>query len=417
MKHPEPGPAVEARNARHLRRLNIARVLSVVMERTEPFTRAELTEATALSTPTVGTVAQTLIREGLIRDLGAGPSRGGRRPAFMEFNARHGFVAGVSMGATRTRIALADLRGERLASRVIPTPGKLPPPVALARLSAEIRSLLDEAGIRRERLLAVAAGAPAAVDRDRGIVIALAPYLRGWSDVPMARILSDDLGAPTVVENDVNLAVLGERWRGAAHGHETCAFVHAGSGIGAGIVIDGELHRGHHSLAGEIGLMCMAPEHLRRDFGSRGCLETLANLKALAARWPGVGRAERKGWLDALFEGAQNGDGTARKAIDATAALIGIAVTNLSLVLDPSLIVLGGALFEQGGDFAGEVRRIVARVIPSPPALVVSALGNEATLWGSVLVATREARARLRRRLVTTEHAPRPRRVRRRETA
>jgi glucokinase len=404
----KPAPDAEARNARHLRQLNTQRILSVAMERTEPFTRAELTAATELSAPTVGTLAQALIREGLIRDLGAGPSRGGRRPAFMEFNARHGFVAGISMGATRTRLAVADLRGERVAHRVLPTPGGLGPSGLLSRLAGDVRSLLDEAGVRRERLLAVAAGAPGAVDRARGTVMALAPNLRGWSNVPMAAILSEATGAPVVVDNDVNLAILGERWRGAARGHENCVFIHAGSGIGAGIVVDGELHRGHHSLAGEIGLMSMAPEHVGQDFGARGCLETLASLKGLAGRWAGANGGDREGWLVELFECARAGDRAARKAIQETATLLGMAVANLSLVLDPSLVVLGGALFDQGGDFGSEVRRIVARIIPSPPEMVTSALGKEATLWGALLVAMNEARGRLRRGLAAA-HARRAR--------
>src|SRR5271169_4352657 len=149
---------VEARNARHLRRLNADRVLAAAMDRTEPFTRAELMEATSLSAPTVGTLAQALIRAGLLRNLGVGPSRGGRRPAFMEFNARHGFVAAVSMGATRTRVAVADLRGERLAHRVLPNPVGLGPEALLAHLGEATLALLKEAGLKRERLLAAAAG-------------------------------------------------------------------------------------------------------------------------------------------------------------------------------------------------------------------------------------------------------------------
>jgi predicted NBD/HSP70 family sugar kinase len=389
-------PVVDARNAGHLRRLNADRVLAVAMERTEPFTRTELMEATSLSAPTIGTLTSALIRRGLLRDLGAGPSRGGRRPAFMEFNARHGFVAAISMGATRTRVAVADLRGERVAHRVLPNPADLGPEELLTHLGKATLALLREARIRRERLLTVVAGAPGAVDRATGVVSALAPSLRGWSRVPMAEILGDILRVPIVTENDVNLAILGERWRGAARGHETCAFIHVGSGIGAGIMVGGELHRGHHSFAGEIGLMSMGLDCLARDYGGSGCLETLAGVRGAAGRWPPAEGGERRGWIEALFESAAAGDATARSAIDETGGLLGIAVANLSLVLDPSLVVMGGALFEQGGDFAGAIRKVVRRIDPSPPEIVVSALGHEAALWGCILVAANEARFLLR---------------------
>jgi glucokinase len=390
---------VEASNAGHLRRLNLERLLGVAMDRASPFTRAELIAATGLSAPTVGSLTTHLIRSGLVRDLGTGPSRGGRRPSFMEFNARHGFVAGIDLGPTKTRLAVADLRGERLAHRVIATPSEVGPTALLSRIAATVRSLMREAEVPPDRLVAVGAGAPGAVDRERGVVVALTPNLKGWSQVPMADILKRALGAPVVVENDVNLAILGERWQGAARGHDTCVFVSVGTGIGAGIIVEGDLHRGHHFLAGEIGLMCMGPQFVDRDFGPRGCLETLAGLKSLANRWARSRRGNTDRWVAELFEAAQGNDRAARKAVEEAAALIGIAVANLSLVLDPSLIVLGGALIAQGEPLLSEVRRIVARLVPAPLEIVVSALGKEAPLWGTLLVATIEARGHLRLRL------------------
>jgi glucokinase len=374
-------------------------VLAVAMEREGAFTRTELIEATGLSAPTVGSLALDLIGSGLVRDLGTGPSSGGRRPSFMEFNARHGFVAGIDLGPTKTRLAVADLRGERLAYRVLPTPPGLGPKALLTRLAGEVRAMLREANVPARRLLAVGAGAPGAVDRERGGIVALAPNLKGWSQVPMGAILTQALEAPVVVENDVNLAVLGEHWRGAARGHSTCAFITFGTGIGAGIVVDGALHRGHHFLAGEIGLMCMGGQYVDQDFGSRGCLETLAGLKTLAERWPHVSQRDADRWVAELFEAAGNGDSRARKTVDEAARLIGMAVANLSLVLDPSLIVLGGALIHQGEPLVKEVRRIVARIVPGPARIVASTLGKEAPLWGSLLVATTEAREGLRVRL------------------
>ena len=106
-----------ARHAAHLRGLNLERVLNVAMDRPGSFTRAELIEATGLSAPTVGSLTADLIRHGVVKDLGTGPSSGGRRPMFMELNARHRYVAGIDLGPTRTRLAVADLRGTRGAAR------------------------------------------------------------------------------------------------------------------------------------------------------------------------------------------------------------------------------------------------------------------------------------------------------------
>src|SRR5260221_12144583 len=187
-----------ASNSGHLRQLNLARVLGVVMDRPNPFTRTELIEATGLSAPTVGSLVSHLIRSGVVRDLGVGPSSGGRRPSFMDFNARYGFVAGIDLGPTKTRLALADLRGEQLAHHVLPTLSDLGPAALLSRVATSVRALMREARVVPGRLLSVGAGAPGAVDRG-GPVLALAPNLQRWLNVPMAAMLERSLRGPVVV--------------------------------------------------------------------------------------------------------------------------------------------------------------------------------------------------------------------------
>jgi predicted NBD/HSP70 family sugar kinase len=399
MKRPVASRAravVEGGNAADLRRLNLERLLAVVMDHPATFTRAELIDATGLSAPTVGSLVMDLIRSGVVRDLGTGPSRGGRRPSFMEFNARHGCIGGIDLGPTRTRLAVADLRGEPLAHDVIATPSRLAPETLLLRLADALRSLMREANLAPDRLIAVGAGAPGAVEFDKGIVTE-APNLRNWSRVPMREILERALGVPTIVENDVNLAILGERWRGAAKGHHTCVYITVGTGIGAGIIVDDVLHRGHHFMAGEIAFMCMGTQYI--DSGVARCLESLASLKALAERSPRAPRREPPQVAADLLAAAGNGDRAARKAVTEAAILIGMAVANLAVVVDPSLIVVAGAMVTQSELLVHEVRRVVSRVVPASPEIVVSALGKEAPLWGCLLVAGNEARARLRLRL------------------
>jgi predicted NBD/HSP70 family sugar kinase len=384
---------VSGGNAADLRRLNLERLLAVVMDHPSTFTRAELIEATGLSAPTVGSLVTDLIRSGVVKDLGTGPSRGGRRPSFMEFNARHGCIGGIDLGPTRTRLAVADLRGEPLAHDVIATPSRLAPETLLVRLADALRRLMREASLSPDRLIAVGAGAPGAVEFDKGIVTE-APNLRNWSRVPMREVLERALGVPTIVENDVNLAILGERWRGAAKGHHTCVYITAGTGIGAGIIVDDVLHRGHHFMAGEIAFMCMGAQYI--DSGAVRCLESLASLKALAERSPRARGLDPAQAVSDLLQSAGNGDRAARKAVEEAAVLIGMAVANLAVVVDPSLIVLAGAMMIQSELLVHEVRRVVARVVPASPEIVISALGKEAPLWGCLLVAGEEARASLR---------------------
>lgn len=381
-----------------VRTANLDRVLAAALDRDGPFTRAELIEATGLSAPTVGSLATDLIRRGLLHDLGTGPSRGGRRPSLMEFNARYGFAAGVDIGPTRTRLAIADLRHCQLAHRVVNTPTSLPPRDLLEQIARDVQALMADIGVPRDRLLAVGAGAPGVVDEDTGVVV-VAPNLVGWHDVPMREILQEAFSADVFVENDVNLAMLGEHWRGAARGHDTCAFLFVGTGIGAAVLIDGQLHRGHHFMAGEIGFMCMGPQYVDADFGDHGCLETVAGLHALAARVPRIHDQDPANWLTNLAEIADRGGEEARAALLETARFIGIAAANLAAVVDPSLVVLGGSLFSQVPRLVEVVSSVAQSISRAPVPVVVSELDKDAPLWGGLLVALTAARDHLRTEL------------------
>jgi predicted NBD/HSP70 family sugar kinase len=209
------------------------------------------------------------------------------------------------------------------------------------------------------------------------------------------------LDAPVVVENDVNLAVLGEHWKGAAREHDNCVFLSFGTGIGAGVMLNGQLHHGHHALAGEIGLMCMGPQFVNEDFATRGCLETLAGLGALRARWNHS--EDATDWLPDLFRAAAEGDCVAHTIVEEVSTLVGMAAANVSCVVDPSLVVLGGAL-GMHGELLERVRQIVGRIMPTPPAIVVSDLDKDAPLWGCLLVGLGEARERIRSQLGRRAH-------------
>ncbi len=388
----------EARTAQHLRHLNLERLLVAAMGRREPFTRAELTTDTSLSAPTVGNLMLPLIRSGLIRELGTGPSQGGRRPSFLEFNARYGLVAGIAVSPMKTRIALADMRGERLAARELPSLGGMPPATFIPKMATWVKTLIAESSFPADKLLSVAVSVAGTVDDINGIVLA-APNLDGWAQAALGPMLTDALGGVSVaVETDTNLAILGERWRGAAVGHDSCALIYVGTGIGAGIVFGGELIRGHHFLAGKIGLMAMGPQYLHQDFGAAGCLETLASLKAIRSRWSAGAPDAGEKAPDDLFAAAQQGNARAQKLIEETAELIAMAASHICLVVDPSLIVVAGALVEHE-QFLAHLRQIASRIVPSPPEIVPAKLGKEGPLWGSLLLARNASRDVLRQHL------------------
>jgi glucokinase len=392
------GEATTATHAAHLRALNADRVLRIAIDTAGTFTRAELIEASGLSAPTVGSVTADLISKGMLKDLGTAPSRGGRRPVLMEFNARHGFVAGIDLGPTRTRLAVGDLRGQALGERIVVTPTDVPPPVLVAQMASALKGLMGEVNVPEKRLLVVVAGAPGPVDLSSGTVL-YAPNLHGWNNVPLQALLREHINTAAVIENDVNLALLGEHSMGAARGHRTCVFFFVGTGIGSAILIDGVLHHGHHYMAGEVGAMVMAPEHVGRDFGTRGCLETLAGMKGLRERWDPAGTEAPERWFASLMEAYARGDSRAREAVDESATLIAMAAAQIGAAIDPSVLVLGGSMFAEPGPIVSAVRRVIRQIARTPFEVVLSALGKEAPLAGCLLVGAHEAQRALRQQL------------------
>jgi predicted NBD/HSP70 family sugar kinase len=172
-----------------------------------------------------------------------------------------------------------------------------------------------------------------------------------------------------------------------------------GTGIGAALLIDGVLLHGHHDMAGEIAVMCMGPQFVDCDFGGRGCLETLAGLDALKARWPAGAPRDPEQWIPALLEAAAAGDARAQQAVQETAEIIGIATANIGAVVDPSMVVLGGAMFAAAEPLAEAVRLVVRRLQRNPFDVVLSQLGKEAPVAGGLLIAAAEARRQLTQRL------------------
>ena len=380
------------------RRLNRQRLLDAI-RRHGPISRADLAKRTALSPPTVSGLVEELVAEaGLLREVGIGASSGGRPPVLIEFNADYGYLVGVDIGSRMLRVALTDLQGRVLARREERTRAESCD-ATIQQVVALIDSTVRESGRNPEKIFAIAIGAPGMTDVNSGRVIS-ATNLVGWTDVPLRDLVQVRFGAPVRVDNDANMAALGERWMGAARSASHFVFLALGAGVGAGVMIDGRLHRGHHWYAGEICRMTLDYREWHVDFGERGYLESRisataipewAHAKPLVER---VGR-DREAAMRTIFAAAADGDREATGVVEELAIYLGTTIANIVAVLDPSLIVLGGGLSHAGDVLLEPVRKVVSRIVPNVPTLATSALGDDAPLMGSVYSAMELAEARV----------------------
>lgn len=391
-KTPAPSHPIEVRKA------NLVLLVGAALKRTEPFTRADLAADTGLSIPTVSGLVSELVSRGLLKDLGARRAKIGRSPSQLEFNASYGFLVGIAIGPSHTRLVIADLRQTRLAQAVIATPTREVPARGLAVLAQKAYELLADHLLPADRVIAVGAGVPGVIDETTGIVVS-APYLPGWHDVGVRDILESAFPSPVVVANDVHLALIAEHARGAARGHERCVFISVGASIAASVLVNGHVERGQHFMAGQIGRMCFGAEHVGHAIGDPGCLDTLASLGSLEQRIPRAPEEDRLAWLTRIVEAAEGGQADARAAVLETTRLVGLAAANVAAVVDPSIIVFGGALFAGAPRLVAAVGAVVQSIWHAPVTIALSELNEEAPVWGSVLAANKAARLRLRREL------------------
>ena len=363
------------------------------------------------------------------------PSSNSRRIAI---NPDFGHVVGIDMGASNLRFALADLRGDiqaHTARKLRPEDG---PRRMIAQIKEGIRRLAASASTGEEphadagraspapargerasrlhqepkpahgRLQALAICVPSAVDPRTGLV-AFANNLPGWRNIDLRRALAKEFRIPVYLENDANMAAIGEHWRGVARDVQHFVFLAFGTGIGSGIFTNGRLYSGRTGNAGELFRLHLEWPRWAEDFGDLGYFESqvsgigiaAAGRAALAAAVAAPGRnlaAERDARF--VFEASRLGNPAARAVLDKAFTMMGVAVADLVTVLDPDLIVFGGGVSTGAPELLLEtVNRVVRHIHPDPPPVRLSALQDQAQIHGAIFSALRLAEDAVARRL------------------
>ena len=310
-----------------------------------------------------------------------------------------GYVAGIDIGGTNLRLALADMAGAVRAKWSSSTVGVRGASGVMQLIGNGVEHLLQQVSAPHDALKAVAAGAPGITDVDAGIVIATS-YLMGWRDVPLRAMLEDALNAPAAVDNDVNLAAIGESWAGAAKGIRDFVFLAIGTGIGAGIVLNGCPLRGTNWAAGEIGYMLVpGTADMPWNHGEPGVLESMIGGEGIKAQWQSLWRADNTELPQDLtateiFDHALAGNPLAQTILEQSARMLSHAIYNINLVLNCPLFVLGGGVGMHMGFCAATQNMLEQRNMRGRPKLLCSTLGADAQLMGAIRLALDTAGSR-----------------------
>ncbi|MBC6408507.1 MAG: ROK family transcriptional regulator [Rhodobacteraceae bacterium] len=347
-----------------------------------PISRASVAKLTGLSKQTVSEIVGNLENEGWIRTVGQTEGHIGRRAVVYEICPEAATVASVDLGGTKVRVVLCDLLGRVLSERVDPTErtGGLNIVEQLARM---VRTA-NECQTKPCGSLRIAViGVPGVPDIKTGAV-SMAPNIAGFDEIDLPGELSDRLGIEVLVENDVNLAALGEHWMGNYRDEDDLVYVSVGTGIGAGIVMDGRLLRGVSGAAGEVGFLPFGADPFEPESLKVGALERASATESITRLYTAA--AGETTDVPSIFDAANAGKPEAVETLNAVAREIARACVSIAAIVDPSLIVVGGSIGARQ-ELLSRVRDFAAKCHPRKLNIDGSQLGAHAALAGGASIA------------------------------
>jgi len=359
------------------------RVVAEALLHNAPISRADLARTTGLSKQTTSLVIANLEAAGWVRSVGVVSGRVGRNAVTYEVVGTAAYSLGVDLGGTKVTVAIANLVGDIVAEAAEPTD-----PRGGRHVLQQIRILSNrissEKGIDPARIQSVVVGTPGVVDPTSGSV-SLVPNIKGLSNLSVTKVLAEHFGREVGVENDVNLAVLGEAWQGCARDRQNAAFLSLGTGVGLGLIVNGKLVRGASGAAGEIAYLPIGADMTSPEALAVGAFELEVGAVGILRRYRAIS-AKPVDTVRDVFAAAEAGDEAASDVLDATASKIALAITALQSIVDTELVILGGSIGIRP-ELVERVQKRMGAVFARKAAIRASALGARAGLVGAVSLA------------------------------
>ncbi|MFJ9342865.1 ROK family protein [Streptomyces sp. NPDC101733] len=371
-----------------LHRANLERVVRAV-RLAGSLTQAEIARTTGLSAATVSNIVRELKEGGTVEVTDT--SAGGRRARSVSLSGDAGIVIGVDFGHTHLRVAVGNLAHQVLAEESEPLDVDASWVDGFDRAEALVGRLVEGVGVGRDKVIGVGLGVPGPIDVESGTLGSTA-ILPGWAGINPRQELSQRLGVPVYVDNDANLGALGELVWGSGRGVKDLAYIKVASGVGAGLVINGQIYRGPGGTAGEIGHITLDESGPVCRCGNRGCLETFAAARYVLPLLQGSHGPELT--MERVVELAREGDPGCRRVVTDVGRHVGSGVASLCNLLNPSRVVLGGSLAEAGELVLAPIRESVGRyAIPSAArqlSVLTGSLGERAEVLGALALVLSE---------------------------
>ncbi|MGE5592935.1 MAG: ROK family protein [Betaproteobacteria bacterium] len=338
------------RNPQAARAHNRALILRLIRD-VGPTSRAELARLSRLSKPVVTDIVDGLIRFRLVKETTKGEAVLGRKPILLDINREALWVMGIDLSRNHVDLLITDLLGEpqrKMSRRVSFEDEDAGYP---ERVVKYVTDIIRDSGVDPARIAGIGIGYPLPLSHAQRMIVSEGQVV-GWKTVKLKELIQKEFDVPVYLDNDANVAALYEKWYGQASEFKDFLFVLVGNGVGCGIVIGGNIYRGTHGIAGEIGHMSIDPNGPRCLCGSRGCLETLVSVPRLLSQVleedVKAGREGGVPTLEEICKRAARGDAVVVDKIREMSEYLAIAITNLVNTFNPEAVVVGGAMARLG---------------------------------------------------------------------
>lgn len=336
-----------------------------------PVSRVGLQRETTLSWGTITTSIKELMEKDIIREIGSVSTGVGRRPVELDMNTADNFAVGVRLGSSYISAVILDVKGNTVADYREFVDAQASKETLVEQLFGSVSKILSRAGLELKRVSGIGIAAPGAINADSGICL-YAPHHPNWKNVFLKQLFEERFGTPCFVDHVNNCSALGQMWFGLGKGIRNFLCVLLGTGISAGIMIDGQVYRGVNCAAGEFGHTCIDPAGPTCACGSKGCLEVYATGPAIARMAaevaasdpqssmmkPAKGRVE-KVTAEIVFQAALEGDQEAVKIFENMGFYLGIGISNLINLFNPERIILCGRVSEAHQFFLPSLQRTI----------------------------------------------------------
>lgn len=379
-------------SATQMRIINQSAVLELLRRETT-ISRSDIGRKLNISLPTVMRIIDGLLKRNLVVELDEKEYSGGRRKQLLQFNQKDNVVIGIDLGGMMIYAALADIGGKIIADKnfslgdLADSEEKL-----FSSLIQIINDFLDMARQQGKKVLGVGIGAPGITRREDGVVV-WAPSTR-WRNFPLKKKIQDEFPDLTIlVDNDANLAALGEQWFGAGSNYRDIFFLSLGGGTGGAVILDGNLYRGAHAAAGEIGSSLPGKDCLSFVKERYGALEMSTSGNGILTQAHNALKDQRSEAelnaidLEMIQKAFAAGEIWATSIVDQLVDSIAVAIVNATSLIDPEVVILYGQVveaFNQNNFLVNAIEKKVRGLPPFDPTITASLLGKKAVIMGTI---------------------------------